>query len=169
MCVNQVASGALCNMRDYLCPAGNLCLPDGGQTRCTPTLVSGAPCDTNGDPRQCGTEGTCVTFTDPPGDRCVTPPGIGDSCEFASCASGLICLQNECRQRSAAGGPCSAHTDCADGVAELFCNASQQCQARLPNGDACTSGDMCLSGDCGPDDNLVNRCLAPAPSCIRPD
>lgn len=169
VCVDHVATGAVCNTRDYLCPDGDLCIPDGAQTRCTTTLMSGAPCDINGDTRQCGTDGMCITFTDPPGDRCVTPPGIGDSCALMTCAAGLFCFENECRQRSAVGGPCNTHTDCADGIAELFCDAANQCQARHPNGDTCTSGDMCLSGNCGPDTNLVDRCFTPAPTCVRPD
>ena len=73
--------------------------------------------------------------------------GICDPGPSSSCGAYLCNAQGtECRTT------CSNTSNCADGY---FCG-SQECQAKLGEGEACTAAEQCLSDEC-----VASKCTAP--------
>src|SRR5207248_3684158 len=64
----------------------------------------------------------CTNASTGVGSACAAPVGLGQSCEFAPCTSGLACVSNSsggprtCGQSFPAGSSCHYNEDCASGL-----------------------------------------------------
>jgi len=90
----------------------------------------------------------------------------GEACSYNyECIDG-ICRVDEgdtvgtCDGYAPVGGACDDMCD----LVTMFCDSSNTCQLRLPDGDDCTESDQCESREC---DGEVGKCITPEPHRCR--
>ena len=85
----------------------------------------------------------------------------GEECRYNYECMGGVCRVPEgetvgtCDAYAAVGGPCDDSCD----PTRMYCDSSNTCQPRLPNGADCTEGDECESRRC----NDSGKCIPPRP------
>lgn len=163
-CAAYLADGEDCSI--YQCTAPSWCRGGGpgdapGGT-CRPSGDEGAICAStvhrSGGGSRCQSGLHCGE-----GGLCHGPRPAGGGCsDSGQCMDGLWCQANTCAPASALGGSCR-DGDGRSCVASAYCDESNTCVPRLPDGASCTSSEQCVNEGCD-----GTTCLPRLVRCFRP-
>lgn len=83
-------------------------------------------------------------------DMCVRRGRAGETCSAVGCASPLVCIDDRCTDRLAAGQPCASSRECEDTcdddgrcAEEVYATLGESCDALV-----CEAGLLCRDGRC---------------------
>jgi hypothetical protein len=80
---------------------------------------------------------------------------VDAACADANCIPGAFCADGICVAQHASGSCADSPEQCA---AHGYCDASQQCQPKKPNGAPCLSGEECTSSSCSSAEPMDGVC-----------
>jgi hypothetical protein len=184
VCTPDLAPGAECT-RAAQCPAASPNCTSNGNGRsfcCNVASCAGCQTCTSGvcENAAAGTDPNgfcsfnfagCIADTCDGNNSCTAPNNtpcaaqvcVGSTLSGATCQGGTCtpfssaCPGNyACLNATTCRTTCNMNSDCASGY---FCNASNQCVAKRPNGMSCVNGGQCTSGNC------VDGVCCADPSC----
>lgn len=120
----------------------------------------GQPCESRDDCDRASQ--VCTSDQEGGPGRCISLPGVGQSCYFEECAPGVRCDDGECVSPTPDGAACMGHRECASSYCPAgYCSQAPGVGQECGADGACASGSECVAVDDGP-----GTCSAFAGQCI---
>jgi hypothetical protein len=158
-CVDGVCCNTPCNTS--LCQACSLAKKGSGQDGVCGNIVVGTDPDNEcavQSASTCGTTGACngsgACSLHPSGTTCNGAVCVGNTLHFTDTCNGSgMCIDNGsqacgnyvCKVGAACPTTCTGDADCTSGN---YCNVSNQCVTKLPDGSACGGNNQCQNNAC---------------------